>query len=66
MRKWIAKISGIIATLGAVAIILSNFIGDYGYISFWIGVIVLLLSGISYLATGEKPKEWFWSMLDWF
>ena len=66
MRKTIAKISGIFATIGAVAIIISNFIGNYGYIPFWIGVVILILSGIAYLATGEKIKEWFWDIIDWF
>jgi cytochrome c biogenesis protein CcdA len=66
MRKTIAKISGIFATIGAVAIVISNFIGNYGYIPFWIGVVILILSGIAYLATGEKIKKWFWDMLDWF
>ena len=66
MRKTIAKISGALATLGAVAIVISNFLGEYGYIPFWIGVVVLVLSGIAYLATGEKPREWFWNLLDWF
>lgn len=66
MRKTIAKISGIFATIGAVAIVISNFTGEYGYIPFWIGVVILILSGIAYLATGEKIKEWFWDMLDWF
>ena len=66
MRKKIVKISGTLATIGAVAIIISNFVGDYGYSPFWIGVVVLVLSGIAYLATGEKPREWFWDMMDWF
>ena len=66
MRKTIAKISGALATLGAVAIVISQFVDEYGYIPFWIGVVVLVLSGIAYLATGEKPKDWFWNFMDWF
>ncbi len=63
MRKKIAKISGTVATLGAILIALSDFFGNNGYIPFWIGVVVLILGGIVYLATGEKPKEWFWDLL---
>lgn len=66
MRKKIAKISGILATIGAIAIIISNFVSDYGYIPFWIGVVVLIISGVAYLTTGEKIREWFWDMIDWF
>ena len=66
MRKKIAKISGVFATIGAIAIIISNFIGDYGYISFWIGVVVLVINGIIYLASGEKIRMWFWDIIDWF
>lgn len=66
MRKTIAKISGTLATLGAVAIVLSNFFPEEGYILFWIGVVVIVFSGIAYLATGEKPKEWFFDILDLF
>jgi len=66
MKNKIAKISGTLATFGAVAIIISNFVGEYGYIPFWIGVVILVLSGIAYIATGEKIKEWFWDMMDWF
>lgn len=37
-----------------------------GYIIFWIGIVVVVISGISYLATGEKVQDWFWKMLDIF
>lgn len=63
MRKKIAKISGVFATLGAILIALSELFGDNGYISFWIGGVILILSGIAYLSTGEKIKEWFWDLL---
>lgn len=66
MRKLIAKISGTLATLGAIAIVLSNLFPEEGYILFWIGVIVFVFGGIAYLATGEKPREWFWQILEWF
>ena len=66
MRKTIAKISGILATLAAIAIVISDFFGENGYIPFWIGVVVLVVSGIAYLATGEKPREWFWNIMDLF
>ena len=36
------------------------------YIPFGIGVVMLILNGIIYLATGEKIKEWFWQILDLF
>lgn len=63
MRKKIAKISGILATLGAILIALSDLFGDKGYIPFWIGGVVLILGGIAYLSTGEKIREWFWDLL---
>ncbi len=47
-------------------IILSNFFPEKGYILFWIGVVVIVFSGIMYLATGEKVKEWFWELLNFF
>lgn len=66
MRKIISKISGILATCSAIAIVLSNFFPEEGYVLFWIGIVVLVMSGIAYLATGEKIKEWFWAILDLF
>lgn len=66
MQKKIAKISGTFATIAAVAIVLSSLFPEEGYILFWIGVVVLVFSGIAYLATGEKPREWFWEILDLF
>ncbi len=66
MKKRISKISGILATVGAILIVVSNFFGEEGYIPFWIGIVVLLFGGIIYLATGEKIKEWFWNFLDMF
>lgn len=66
MRKTIAKISGALATIGAVAIVLSNFFPEEGYILFGIGVVVVVMSGIAYLATGEKPKDWFWEIFNLF
>lgn len=66
MREKIAKTSGALATIGAVAIVISNFVGEHGYIPFWIGLVIVVLSGIVYLSTGEKPREWFWNILDWW
>lgn len=66
MRKIISKVSGVFATIGAIGIILSNFFPEEGYILFWIGIVVLLFSGIAYLATGEKIKEWFLAIMNFF
>lgn len=66
MRKIISKISGIFATLAAVLIVLSQFFPEEGYILFWIGIVILVFSGIAYLATGEKIKEWFWEIMELF
>lgn len=66
MRKIIAKISGTLATIGAIVIVLSNLFPEEGYVLFGIGVVVVVMSGIAYLATGEKPREWFWHILDFF
>lgn len=63
MRKMISKVFGTSATLAVIAIVLSNFFPEEGYILFWVGIVVLVISGIAYLATGEKIKEWFWDML---
>lgn len=59
MRKILAKISGTLATLGGMIIILSNFLEE-GYILYWIGIVTVVICGIVYLAMGEKIKEWFW------
>lgn len=64
MRKNISKIAGTFAALGVVSIVISNFFPESGYIFFWIGIVVVVISGIAYLATGEKIKDWFWEMLD--
>ncbi len=66
MRKIISRIAGTFAVLGAIMIVLSNFFLEEGYILFWIGVVVIVFSGIAYLATGEKVKEWFWEFLNFF
>ena len=66
MRKIIAKISGTLATIGAIVIVLSNLFPEEGYVLFGIGVVIVVMSGIAYLATGEKPREWFWNILDFF
>ena len=66
MRNVISKISGILATLGAILIVVSNLFPEEGYILFWIGIVILVINGIAYLATGEKIKEWFWEILDLF
>lgn len=66
MRKIISKISGLFAILGAILIIASNLFFEEGYILFWIGVVIIVFSGITYLATGEKIKEWFWEILNFF
>lgn len=64
MRKTIAKISGTLAVLGGVLLVLSNFFPEEGYILYWIGIVVIVIGGIAYLATGEKVKEWFWEILN--
>ena len=64
MRKTIAKISGTLAVLGGVLLVLSNFFLEEGYILYWIGIVVIVIGGIAYLATGEKVKEWFWEILN--
>ncbi len=66
MRKIISRVSAICAILGAIMIILANFFPEEGYILFWLGVVVIVFSGIAYLATGEKIKEWFWEFLNFF
>lgn len=66
MRKIISKISGTLATLSAIAIVLSYSFQEEGYILFWIGIVVMVISGIAYLATGETIKEWFWKILELF
>lgn len=63
MRKIIAKISGILATLGAIAMMLADLFPEEGYVIFWIGVVTVVICGIAYLATGEKPRDWFWELL---
>lgn len=66
MRKKIAKIFGFLCVLGIVLMIFAaNFLSDeYNYIVWWIGVVILILSVIPYLCTGEKPSELFWKLLD--
>lgn len=64
MRKIIARISGTLAVLGGVLLVLSNFFPEEGYILYWIGIVVIVIGGIAYLATGEKVKEWFWEILN--
>ena len=64
MRKTIAKIFETFATLGGVLLVLSNFFPEEGYILFWIGILVVVICGIAYLATGEKIREWFWEILN--
>ena len=66
MRKIISKISGIFATLAAILVVLSQFLPEEGYILFWIGIVILVFSGIAYLSTGEKIKEWFWEIMELF
>ena len=66
MRKIISTISGVFATFGAILIILSNFFPKEGYVLFWIGIVVMVFSGIAYLATGEKVKEWFLAIMNFF
>ncbi|MBQ4529814.1 MAG: hypothetical protein IJA36_04260 [Lachnospiraceae bacterium] len=66
MRKIISTISGVFATIGAILIVLSNFFTEEGYILFWIGIVVMVFSGIAYLATGKKVKEWFWAIMNFF
>ena len=64
MRKIIARISGTLAVLGGVLLVLSKFFPEEGYILYWIGIVVIVIGGIAYLATGEKVKEWFWEILN--
>ena len=64
MRKIIARISGTLAVLGGVLLVLSNFFPEEGYILYWIGIVVIVIGCIAYLATGEKVKEWFWEILN--
>ncbi len=64
MRKIISKIAATFAILGVVAVVISYLFFESGYIFFWIGVGVVVISGIAYLATGEKIKDWFWKVLD--
>ena len=64
MKKMIAKIAGTLATLGGVLLVLSNFFPEDGYILFWIGIVMIVMCGIAYIATGEKVKEWFWEILN--
>lgn len=66
MRKIISRISGTLAMLGAILIVLSNFFTEEGYMLFFIGAVILVFAGIVYLATGEKVKEWFWEFLNFF
>lgn len=66
MRNVISKIAGSVAVIGAILIVISEFFPGMGYIFFWIGIVVLVISGIAYLATGEKIKDWFWNILDLF
>lgn len=66
MRKVISKVSGVLATCGAIAVVLSNFFSEEGYILFWIGLVVMFFSGIAYIATGEKIKEWFLAIMNFF
>ena len=66
MRKIISTISGVFATFGAILIVASNFFPEEGYILFWIGIVVMVFSGIAYLATGEKVKEWFLAIMNFF
>lgn len=65
MRKKIAKIFGFLCVVGVICMIISNFLSDeYNYIIWWIGVVILVLSVIPYLCTGEKPSEVFYRLLD--
>lgn len=64
MRKIIARISGTLAVLGGVLLLLSNFFPEDGWILYWIGIVVIVICGIAYIATGEKVKEWFWEILN--
>ena len=64
MRKIVSKIAGVFATLGVVSIAISIFFSGLGYIFFWSGIVVVIISGIAYIATGEKVKDWFWELLD--
>lgn len=64
MRKIIAKISGLLATLSVIAIGVSYFIPEVGYVFWGIGIVVLVISGIAYLATGVKIREWFWKLME--
>jgi len=65
MKKKLAKLFGFLCTLGVIFMIISSFLSEeYNYIVWGIGVVILWLSVIPYLCTGEKPSELFYKLLD--
>ena len=64
MRDIVARISAIFAVLGAVMMMVADLIPQVGHIIFWFGVGILIVSGIVYLTTGSKIREWLWDLFD--
>ena len=65
MKNKFAKVFGFLCVIGAIMMIVADFLPDeYNYIVWGIGVVVLGFNAILYLCTGEKPSELFMRFLD--